>query len=57
LLGQEVKTLVNNEMQAGSYEVNWNGDNNFGQKVSSGIYLYTINAGKFIQSQKMILLK
>jgi hypothetical protein len=59
MLGREVKTLINNEQPAGAYRVNWNGDNNFGSKVASGIYIYRIEAGsgKFIQTRKMILLK
>ncbi len=64
VLGREVKTLVNKEMNNGEYTVTWNSENNFGQKVSSGIYLYRIeavpsggNAGRYIQSRKMLLIK
>jgi len=59
VLGREVKTLINGEQPAGVYRLNWNGDNNFGSKVASGIYIYRIEAGsgKFIQTKKMILLK
>jgi hypothetical protein len=57
ILGREVKTLVNSEQNIGIHSVQWNGDNNYGNKVSSGIYLYKIEAGNFIMTKKMILLK
>lgn len=57
MLGQEVKTLVAEEMTAGKYNIAWNGRNEAGQKVSSGTYIYRIVAGDFVQAKKMILLK
>ncbi|HEY6907198.1 MAG TPA: FlgD immunoglobulin-like domain containing protein, partial [Ignavibacteriaceae bacterium] len=57
ILGSEVKTLVNAEKEAGSYNVTWNGLNNSGQSVSAGIYIYRIQAGEFVQERKMVLLK
>jgi parallel beta-helix repeat protein len=57
VLGQEVKTLMNIERQAGNYTAQWNGDNNFGKPVSSGIYIYRVTAGQYVKSMKMILLK
>jgi hypothetical protein len=57
LLGREVKTLVNEELEYGTYNVSWNGDNELGKKVSSGIYFYRIEAGEFKNSRKMILMK
>ena len=57
MLGQEVKTLVNGEKNAGTYNVQWRGDNNFGVKVSSGTYIYRVIAGQNIFVKKMILLK
>jgi flagellar hook assembly protein FlgD len=57
ILGKEVKTLVNGEKDAGSYNVQWNGTNNNGVNVSTGIYIYRITAGSFIQEKKMILMK
>jgi len=64
ILGREVKTLVNNQLNNGRYSVTWNGDNNSGERVSSGIYFYRMEAiptggqgRKFINSRKMILLK
>ena len=52
ILGREVKTLVNSEQNIGNHSVQWNGDNNYGNKVSSGIYLYKIEAGNFIMTKK-----
>lgn len=57
MLGQEVKTLLSEEVKAGRHNVNWNGENNYGSKVSSGTYVYRITAGEFVQAKKMILLK
>ena len=57
MLGQEVKTLVNTEVKAGRHKVEWRGENNYGQKVSSGTYIYRITAGEYTQAKKMILLK
>jgi len=52
ILGGEVATLVNEEKVAGKYEVNFNASS-----LASGVYLYKIQAGSFINSKKMILLK
>ncbi|MGE5399081.1 MAG: FlgD immunoglobulin-like domain containing protein [Ignavibacteriales bacterium] len=55
--GREVKELVNDFQQAGRYEVNWDGRTVTGAQAASGIYLYTIRAGSFTQSMKMVLMK
>ncbi len=52
VLGREVETLVNARQNAGSYSLNFDGSN-----LASGMYIYRITAGGFIQSRKMILLK
>jgi len=57
MLGREIKTLVNSEQNAGILNIQWNGNNNFGTKVSTGAYIYMIKAGDFFQAKKMILLK
>ena len=64
MLGREVRSLVNNEMAAGSHSVEWSGDDNAGNRVSSGAYIYRITAtaqagqaGNFISTKKMIMLK
>lgn len=57
LLGQKVKTLVDVEMDAGSYPVTWDGDNDEGSAVASGVYFYKMVAGDFVQTRKMMLMK
>lgn len=57
ILGQEVATLVNEYQEAGNRSVRWNGTDHYGSKVSSGIYLYRIQAGNFTKTMKMVLLK
>ncbi len=52
ILGKEIETLVNEEKPTGSYEVNFNAGN-----LASGIYFYTLQAGKFTETKKLILLK
>ncbi|MEX0610245.1 MAG: T9SS type A sorting domain-containing protein [Balneolaceae bacterium] len=51
-LGQQVATLLDNRMTAGTHSLNWNA-----QSMASGVYFYTIKAGDFLQTRKMILLK
>lgn len=57
MLGQEIRTLVNNEMNAGKYSIDWNADNDLGNKVTSGMYIYRITAGNFVSTKKMVLIK
>lgn len=58
MLGKEVATLINNqEMNNGSFEVEWDGTNNFGNKVASGNYVAELRYGNFSKSVKMTLLK
>ncbi len=57
MLGREVKTLVSKEVAAGKYSVEWNGDDNFGNKVATGAYVYRITAGDFVSVKKMLLIK
>lgn len=58
LRGQEVATLLNEEHKpAGSYAVRWDGRTRSGQRAASGIYLYRLSAGSFVQSKKMLLLR
>ena len=55
--GQLVRTLVSEVKSEGSYQIQWNGDDNYGRKVSSGVYFYRIVAGEFSQTRKMVILK
>jgi hypothetical protein len=57
LLGREVRTLVNGTTEAGYYETVWNGHNNLGAQVATGVYIYRIEAGSFVSTKKMMLLK
>lgn len=57
VLGQEVKTLVDDQMEPGNFQVLWDGRNNQGILVSSGIYLFRLEAGPFRESRKVIFLK
>ena len=52
ILGREIKTLVNEEKDAGSYKLKFNGG-----KLSSGIYFYRLKAGDFLQTKKLLYLK
>ena len=56
-LGKEVNTLVNTTQLAGNYNRIWDGKDNSGNVLPSGVYFYTITAGDFADSKKMLLLK
>jgi hypothetical protein len=55
--GQEVRTLVNGQMDAGFYSVNWEGKDNHGQVVPSGVYLCKLRVNGFTQMRKMTFMK
>ena len=57
VLGQNVRTLANTRLESGAYEVTWNGRNNSGNLVSAGMYIYRLQAGDQVISNKMILVK
>ena len=57
MLGREVKTLINQTQDAGFKSVIWDATNDYGKPVSAGIYLYQIQAGEYISTKKMVLLK
>ena len=57
LLGQEVRVLVNETKEAGSFAATWDGADSMGRRVASGIYLYRIQAGSFSATKRMLLLK
>jgi hypothetical protein len=57
ILGQLVRTLVNFNYPAGEHSVIWDGRDNNGSPVASGIYIYQLQAGRFVQRNKMLLLK
>jgi cyclomaltodextrinase / maltogenic alpha-amylase / neopullulanase len=57
ILGQKVKTLVNDFKSPGQYSTIWNGRNDNGIEVSSGVYLYLLKVKDFVETKKMIFLK
>ena len=57
ITGEKVATLIDDFQQAGRHIVSWDGKNNNGQNVSSGVYLYSINFRDMLQVKKMIKLK
>ncbi len=57
LLGREVKSLVDDVRPAGYYHIVWNGRNNAGAEVSSGIYVCLVRAGEQTETRKVILMK
>ena len=57
ILGNVINNLVKSNQSYGFKSVHWNATNNQGETVSAGVYLYSIEAGDFRQTKKMILLK
>jgi len=56
-LGQQIKSLVNGWIESGNHFVYWDGKNEYGEEVSSGVYLCQMKAKTFTRTQKMILLR
>jgi C1A family cysteine protease len=57
LIGQEITTLVDGTQDGGIHSIAWDGRDRFGQMVSSGIYIYRLQAGSEVQSRKMIVMR
>jgi hypothetical protein len=57
MMGRIVSNLVSSQQNAGYKSIQWDATNNLGEPVSAGMYLYTIQAGEFRQTKKMVLLK
>lgn len=57
VIGQLVRTLLSQNMEAGYYEVSWDSKNNSGKKAAGGIYVYRLIANDFVQTRKMMLLR
>ena len=57
ITGRNVRTLVNTKQTAGCHSLQWDAKNNIGSKAAAGMYIYTIQAGEFNASKKMVLLK
>lgn len=56
-LGQEVATIIKGSFNAGHYVVTWNGKSNAGIDVATGLYIYQLKAGSFLDTKKMILMR
>ncbi len=56
-LGEKIATLIDEIKDAGYYNTVWNGRNNNNTKVASGVYVYRLQAGKFVDTKKMMLVK
>ncbi|MGB7061404.1 MAG: FlgD immunoglobulin-like domain containing protein [Candidatus Zixiibacteriota bacterium] len=57
ILGEEVRTLLDEQRGAGNYQVVWDGKDDRGKEVASGIYLYRLSVGEFTGCKKMLLMK
>ncbi len=57
ILGQRVRVLLNKEMEAGAFKATWNGRNDLGLQVTSGVYIYRIVSRDFIKTRKMVFIK
>lgn len=57
MLGQRVRSLVNGQLNAGVYTAKWDGNDDLGRSLSSGVYFYRIEAGRFASTQRMVLMK
>ena len=56
-LGQKIRTLISERLSAGAHVAVWDGTNDAGEKVGSGVYFYSIKAGNFSKTMKMIMVK
>jgi len=57
ILGQKVRTLVSKPQSAGVYSVVWDGRDDSGHKLASGVYFYRIVSGHFVRTRRMLLLQ
>ena len=57
LLGQKIKVLVDEHQTAGTKDVYWNGKDDNGKEVASGVYFYKLDAGEFTWSRRMLLIR
>ncbi|MGH1365445.1 MAG: FlgD immunoglobulin-like domain containing protein [Calditrichia bacterium] len=57
LLGQKIRTLVSGKQGAGNYSVKWDGRAENNKQVASGVYIFRLKAGEFVQTRKMMLLR
>jgi len=57
VLGREIAIILNGEVARGTHDVMWNGTNNTGANVTSGVYVYELKSGNYVSTKKMLLMK
>lgn len=57
LIGQKIRTLINETQTAGIHQVRWDGTDDLGKRVPSGVYIYHVKTGSFTNLRKMLLLR
>ena len=57
VMGRNVKTLINEIQSSGYHSILWDATNDMGEDISAGMYIYTIIAGEYRYSKKMVLIK
>jgi flagellar hook assembly protein FlgD len=57
LIGERIATLVDQVHSMGTYSVQWNGKDDTGQEVASGVYLYRLQTNQFVQVKELVLLR
>ena len=57
VLGQQVRTLLDREVEAGYHRMAWDGSDDAGRQAGAGVYFYLLESGSFLQTRKMTLVK
>ena len=57
VMGRNIRTLMNENLNAGYHNIQWDAKNDLGESVSAGMYIYILNAGEHRSVKKMVLLK
>ena len=57
ILGEEIRTLVDQKQNAGEHRIAWDGRDEWGRSVSTGLYFYQLKSNSIVQNRKMVLLK
>ncbi|MGK9368855.1 T9SS type A sorting domain-containing protein [Melioribacter sp. Ez-97] len=57
ILGQKIRTLIDQKMSPGTYSATWNGRDDFGRQVSSGVYFIGLESESFRAFRKIVLMK
>jgi flagellar hook assembly protein FlgD len=57
ILGQEVETVVDDVLPAGSHSIRWEGTSNSNRQVATGVYFYRLESGGFVATRKLLLLR